>query len=321
VPRLSIVIPCPGDAECFEATLASVLQNRPDDCEILVVQPRPYDDPYRLSGEVLFLEAPRDCSLVALINTGVRCATGAVVHVLTCDVEVKDGWSDFILSHFRDRSVGSVSPVLLCRDAAGQTATRGVSYGAGGRRREGRGALSSRHADRRQVLGPTLQAGFYRRQAVLEVGGFCEQVGEAFADADMALALRAAGFRAVHENRSLVETRRPAGAPQPSFRHGLRVERLFWRNVGGFDWPRALLWHACLVAGEVLTGVFRPAVWAQLLGRTFAVFAIPSYRRHRRRLRESTMASRAGEGDRADDRLFEPAADVTGTGPAGRAVA
>ena len=139
MPRLSIVIPCPRDAECFEATLASVLQNRPDDCEILVVQPRPYNDPYRLAGEVLFLEAPRDCSLVALINTGVRCATGAVVHVLTCDVEVKDGWSDFILSHFRDRSVGSVSPVLLCRDDAGQTATRGVSYGAGGRRHEGAG--------------------------------------------------------------------------------------------------------------------------------------------------------------------------------------
>ena len=37
MPRLSIVIACPNDAEPFETTLASVLQNRPVDCEVIVV--------------------------------------------------------------------------------------------------------------------------------------------------------------------------------------------------------------------------------------------------------------------------------------------
>ena len=46
MPRLSIVIPCAQDTAWFESTLASVLQNRPADCEVLVVQPREYDDPY-----------------------------------------------------------------------------------------------------------------------------------------------------------------------------------------------------------------------------------------------------------------------------------
>ena len=52
MPRLSIVIPCAQDAERFETTLASVLQNRPGDCELLLIQPRSYDDPYELADEV-----------------------------------------------------------------------------------------------------------------------------------------------------------------------------------------------------------------------------------------------------------------------------
>lgn len=35
-PRLSIVIPAVSSAEDLEQTLVSVLENRPDDCEIVV---------------------------------------------------------------------------------------------------------------------------------------------------------------------------------------------------------------------------------------------------------------------------------------------
>ena len=34
-PRLSIVIPAPADPAAMEETLVSVLENRPDDCEIV----------------------------------------------------------------------------------------------------------------------------------------------------------------------------------------------------------------------------------------------------------------------------------------------
>ena len=36
-PRLSIVIPAPGNEETLEETLVSVLENRPEDSEIVVV--------------------------------------------------------------------------------------------------------------------------------------------------------------------------------------------------------------------------------------------------------------------------------------------
>ena len=40
-PRLSIVIPMTTGPEPLEETLVSVLENRPDDCEIIAVIARP----------------------------------------------------------------------------------------------------------------------------------------------------------------------------------------------------------------------------------------------------------------------------------------
>jgi hypothetical protein len=46
VPRLSIIIPVLGSSTRLESTLVSVLENRPPDCEILVLLGAPYDDPF-----------------------------------------------------------------------------------------------------------------------------------------------------------------------------------------------------------------------------------------------------------------------------------
>ena len=70
VPRLSIVIPCLGGAADFDGTLVSVLQNRPADCEVLVLHTEPYDDPYGLRNEVRFMESRG--SLVDLLNVAVH---------------------------------------------------------------------------------------------------------------------------------------------------------------------------------------------------------------------------------------------------------
>ena len=59
MPRLSIVIPVLGDPQQLDDTLLSVLENRPANCEILVVHNQPYHDPYNLSDEVRFVEAER----------------------------------------------------------------------------------------------------------------------------------------------------------------------------------------------------------------------------------------------------------------------
>ncbi len=197
VPRLSIVIPCAEEAREFETTLASVLQNRPDDCEVLVVQPRPYHDPYGLKDEVRFVEAPALCDLVDLVNVAMECATAELVNVLSCDLEVTDGWLNPALSHFEDAAVGSVSPLIVLKSKARQVVARGVHYSRGGVRQVLGGSARRSHC--RAIVSPTFAAGVYRRSAVLAAGGFCVALSSSYADVDLGLTLRAAGYRCVHE--------------------------------------------------------------------------------------------------------------------------
>ena len=67
--RLSIIIPVLGNPTRLDDTLVSVLENRPANCEIIVVHTRPYDDPYELSGEVRFLKARRKAGLAECLIT------------------------------------------------------------------------------------------------------------------------------------------------------------------------------------------------------------------------------------------------------------
>lgn len=290
MPRLSIVIPCAQDAVWFESTLASVLQNRPADCEVLVVQPRAYDDPYDLRGEVRFQQAPADSSLVELINLGIESATGAVVHVLTCDVEVIDGWTEPALAHFDNPAVGSVSPLVVAEDG-GRVLACGVRYAAGGRRQPRRKGPARGRSRVGQIIGPTLAAGFYRRQAVLDVGGFCAAVGEELADVDLACSLRAIGLRAVHEENSVVMRHASAAASRLSWRHGRQAERLFWRHAADAGWCRALLLHAWTIAWELACNLHRPELVSHLCGRAAGACDLAGYRRHRRQLQAAQQSA------------------------------
>src|SRR5687768_12308563 len=135
VPRLSILIPALRDSREFEYTLASVLQNRPDECEVLVAHAFPYDDPYRLSGEVCFLPVLEAKQAVTLLNAGFEAACSRIIHVVQCGLEVDEGWTDEALEAFDDPRVASATPLVV--DA---TRTKlwsaGVGYSRWGRRLE-----------------------------------------------------------------------------------------------------------------------------------------------------------------------------------------
>jgi hypothetical protein len=257
---------------------------------VLVVQPRAYDDPYDLRAEVRFLQAPADSSVVELINLGIELASGEIVHVLSCDVEVIDGWTQPALVHFGDPTLGCVSPLVVAEDG-GMVVARGVRYGTGGRRKVRLKGPSRWRASAGYVVGPTLAAGFYRRQAVLDVGGFCPAVGEELADVDLACSLRAIGLRAVHEENSVVTSRAAAAAHGLSWRHGRQAERLFLRNAAVGGWCRALLLHAWTVACELAGNLHRPAVVAQLCGRALAAGEFPHHCGHRRQLEAARAAA------------------------------
>jgi hypothetical protein len=83
VARLSIIIPVLGNLKRLEDTLVSVLENRPANCQVVVVLNQPYDDPYDLKAEVTFVQAVAGAGLVESVNRGLEAAEAPIVHLLT----------------------------------------------------------------------------------------------------------------------------------------------------------------------------------------------------------------------------------------------
>ena len=282
MPRLSIVIPSTEGTEHFEATLVSVLQNRPADCEVLVVQPHAYDDPYGLAGEVRFVEAPGDSNEVDLLNIGIQCASSPVVHLLGCEVEVTEGWAEHALDALANPSVGSVAPLIVsCQNPARRLAA-GIGYKIGGSWYRVEPTSTNR-----TVQGPAVIAGFYRRSAVLDVGGLCRRLGLEHAGVDLALNLTAVGWEAAHVESSVVMVQQ---WPRPlvlSYRRGEQAERLFWRHASQAGWFRSLAAHAAMVMGRFLSQLYRPASWLELCGRLAGCTECFRIARHERKLDEA----------------------------------
>jgi hypothetical protein len=276
VLRLSIVIPVPGDQKLLDDTLVSVLENRPANCELLVVHNRPYSDPYDLAGEVQFLQAPRRAGFVECINLGLAASRAPVVHLLTCGVEVCPGWADAALRHFRNPEVASVTPVVLHHNDRQTLISAGLGYRAEGiawRLGQGR-SVPQLDAEPDGLCGPDALAAFYRRSALESVGGFSSSAVGTLAAIDVALSLRHAGFRTVVEPKCQAKVDAAIVRDKPGFRHGRDAERLFWQWAGAHGRARSLAAHTALVAGECVIGLWHPPMLMHLTGRALGVICV-----------------------------------------------
>ena len=99
-----------GNLRRFEDTLVSVLENRPEKSEVVVVTDRPYDDPYDLRGEVSFVEAPRGAGLLECFAAGLTASHAAIVHFIAAGVEATPSWAEAALARFAERDVAAVAP-------------------------------------------------------------------------------------------------------------------------------------------------------------------------------------------------------------------
>ena len=101
--RLSVLLPAVGDDACFENTLVSVLENRPTSCEVIVIAPADYTDPYDLHEEVKLLRVSRRRpAWMTLANVGLAAACGAYVNLLLPGLEVLEQWDTAAIhSHLR----------------------------------------------------------------------------------------------------------------------------------------------------------------------------------------------------------------------------
>lgn len=272
MPRLSIVIPVLGSTTLLEEGLVSVLQHRPDDCEVLVVLAGEYDDPYNLRDEdVRFVDAGGASDWLSIVNRGLAVAGGEIVHLLACGAEVQEGWADRALVHFDDAQIAAVTPLVLNAERRSHVLTAGVRFTAGGasKRCLANKPLTSVPTDTHESLGPSAIAAFYRTETLSRVGDQLDaQVGPALADVDLALRLRQAGYQAVLEPSSqIVLSASTLPSEAAGKEHSRHLERLFWRHLAPADRLASVARHALSVLGESIVGIFTGRVLQTLQGR------------------------------------------------------
>ena len=254
--RLSIIVPACGLQEQIDDTLVSVLEHRPDDCEVIVAHARSYQDPYDLGDEVRFVCGASN-DLTTLFNEGVQHAKSDIVHLLEPGTLVTANWCDAPLEQFdEDEELICLSPILLDTNTTDTLVAAGVRYQANGacHRVAERSKLAK--LARVTVDAPTLHAGFYDRVGFLSLGGFCPTMGYELADVDLAARLRLANAKCGVSRQSHITF----AATRPTYSRLLvrRKEQLFWRYMGSYR--ASLVAHASHVLGQIAysTLCFRP---------------------------------------------------------------
>ncbi len=229
--RLSVVVPACHTQESLDQTLLALLENRPDACEVIVACHDTYVDPYGLDGdEVQFVRAAARGGWPTLANQGLAASQGDVLHLLEPGVVVEEGWAEPALEVLRfERDVSAVSPLVFAAGEAPNGPITGVRLGQSGRREEVAYTDKRNSMHSFQVLGPTRRAGFYRRSALLSVGGWDPRMGELYADIDLGCALAVDGGSCKVVPSCQVKSCCPDGLRTSGFSSGASAARLLRR--------------------------------------------------------------------------------------------
>lgn len=240
--------------------------------------------------EVRVLELGRNTGFAAAANRGIAAAAGEAVALVNTDVELDPAWLERALAALGD-GVAAVATKMV------ELRAPGVLYDAGDvLRRDGvceqRGRF--RRDDGRfdapgEVFGACAGAALYRRDAVLDAGGFDERLFAYLEDAELGLRLRLAGWTCAWEPRAVA---RHAGGGS-SHQLARPVEAWAQRNTlllvarhFPVRWlPLVLYRQAAWLAHAARRGVLR----AHLRGTAAALPVLPAMLRERRRGRAAAV--------------------------------
>jgi GT2 family glycosyltransferase len=298
-PSLSVVIPSHNRPDLLHACLAGVTRHAPPGTEVLVVDDGSPGGAVAAVAEsfpgVRLLRRARRGGFCAAANTGVRAALHPIVELLNDDTEVTAGWADAALAGFADPAVAAVAPLVLRGESGQRGAYRvdssGDRYfvgGVAGKRGHGE-VLGPDHLRPGPVFGASASSAFYRREALLAVGGFSETFGAYFEDVDLSFRLHWAGYRVFYEPAARV-WHHGAASYGPGDRRLLEQqarneERVFWRNLPRGLLVRALPLHLAVLAAKALRRWRDGGLIPFLCGRLGVLTEVRELVRHRRGLR------------------------------------
>jgi hypothetical protein len=202
VPRLSVIVPHQGDDKRLETTLVSVLENRPDDCEILVVHDGSYSDPYALGDEIVFVETEAGLSTPELLNEALMAACSPTVHFLVDGLRVTQDWVEEA-AHWLE-SDSEVAAVAIPIHSGNRARYSFDLFALNDTRRLQTGAVSlNRERDSR--IGCQLRCGLFRKEILLALGGL-HHSSLAAAEYDLSASLKALQCSMLCDYESVVES-------------------------------------------------------------------------------------------------------------------
>jgi len=212
-PTVSIIVPAYNEGKVIERALRSMFTLQYPNYEILFIDDGSTDDTYSIAkelvpesnGKLRVFKQPNQGKSQAL-NLGVRISQSSLVLCVDADSTLKEDGLDHAVRHFRDADVAAVAGVVEVNTGGSNLLTRlqRTEYLISQRlTRAAIGFFSCIPI----VPGP---AGMFRRQAIVDAGGYIS-AEECFAeDAELTIRLLADGHKIVAEPKLVSLTQAPA---------------------------------------------------------------------------------------------------------------
>jgi len=222
MPATAVIVVNYNGREHLGRCLESVLVQQPPPAEVVVVDNASRDGSAdALPPGVTLLRQPGNRGFAAAANAGLARTTAPFVLTLNPDVELLPGClAAAVAALDADRTLGSVAPRVLRAAAPGRIDATGIGLTSTF------GQINCEHdlreeqaaSEPRAVLGPLGGVALWRRQALSETGGFCEDYFLYWEDFDLALRLERAGYgchsvpraRALHAGGGSIGRHSPA---------------------------------------------------------------------------------------------------------------
>lgn len=263
--RLSIIVPYDRDEAAFETTLVSVLENRPEFCEVLVAHDGTYCDPFELDDEVRFVvsaEGDRN----SLIHAAVRESMGRVVHILGGGARATEGWTEQPLELFEQTDVASVAPVLRDLSDGGTVVAAGWRDTGQGMRPVANGSTEPNRRQCASVDGGYLCGVFWRRATLGPLMDLDLKLAADHADYVWGIAAKVAGWRCrVAEESTIVGAPALVTPRGSAFATGSLTQQLRGSLQRG-----SLAGALTTAAVQLTTSPLSGRSWGESLGRLFA---------------------------------------------------
>lgn len=257
MPRLSIIVPHLQDDSGLESTLLSLLENRIDDCEILVAHTGDYRDPYGLQeDEVILIETSSKSSLAEQLNLATKTACSSSVQYLLPGATVTANWAEEALELMRDSSVSSVC--VPVRDDNADAVFIGI---------DSRSLPHRRVTDQlRYCASPLLCGGVFRKKTLSNIGGWFGPTVRETAEVEYALMANALDLQtAVASESTILADRRVAMGKDPSYEIGHACGQLACA-YGAIEDSGVVVDSVAKRLGHLASGLMSPKTVAERLG-------------------------------------------------------